>query len=534
VNPFFRVQPIEQTTYVTAADELFKNATKAEQLAYLRFHAVLREWFEYIPDNFDMEVFLKLASTARKRTSCGDPQVDRLLNLVLAEFSEVGYPSNDFANGNVFANSFNFPHDPNMFEPTNSKSRSEENINTNFSPRSGEFGQYDFAPPPTTGRKTSPSRRTTRNRTPGEHPRSATMDVPQATAPPDPRPSRPWGSDGLAKENISTAPASGTGQDPWSSNPFSFQPQSGSPTRSGAAGQPRKQSQGRRTSKASNRGAATAKATQQPPVVDEDDTIEVEGADGTPEHGAPVMDDPEPMDIDNTPPAQNGTGIQQPQNEAKLYSVPRSRRQEQEQKQQNVQRHRKTSSAARKPVPTASSLQTNLDDLRNTEPIGKSADSSGGLNSLESMSATLPVQSQAAAHIIKPNKLNMPPVPRAPAEPTKLTKASWPTYVQKFAAYIRAFHDFNQAMIQHFAAREQMNDLNFKDPTKWLEAAGDTSGLLMAPTGFGVYLAMVQEDEQVREHWNVGCDKHAEAVQAFGKVRERVRKSVEGGGLADH
>ena len=269
--------------------------------------------------------------------------------------------------------------------------------------------------------------------------------------------------------------------------------------------------------------------------MDEDDTIEVEGADGTPEHGAPVMDDPEPMDIDNTPPAQNGVGIEHSQNEAKLYSVPRSRRQEQELKQQNAQRHRKTSSAARNPVPASSSkLKTNLDDLRNTEPIGKSADASGGLNNLESMSATLPVQSQAASNIIKPNKLSMPHVPKAPTEPTKLTKMSWPTYVQNFAAYIRAFHDFNQVMIQHFAAREQMNDLNFKDPTKWLEAAGDTSGLLGAPTGFGTYLAMVQEDEQVREHWNVGCDKHAEAVQAFGKVRERVRKLVEGAGLADH
>ena len=536
MNPFLRVK---QTTFVTAADELFVNATTEEQTAYLGFQAELQKKFNDIPDNFDMEVFLKLASTARQGSSCGNLRVDELLNQVLSEFPTVGYPSNNHADENIFENSFNYSHDPNKPHSTNAKSRSEENINMQFSSEPvTAFGAstYDFAPPPPTGRKVSPTRRTTR--TAKEQPRAATMDVP--TSPPaNEYPQRPWGSDGRPKDiPLNGAPAASVGQNHWESNPFSFPPQTpqqpGSPNKSGAAGRPRKQSQGRRTSKAVNRDATPAKSAQQPHLVDEDDTVEVQGMDGAPEHGAPVMDEPEPMDIDNTPPAQSGAGAQPSQDQARLYNVPRSRRQEQEQKQ----RSRKTSNASRKPVPASahasSSLKTNLDDLRNVEPISKSADAAGGPYNFGDLTASLPIQSQAASKILRANKLSMPTVPKAPAEPTKLTKASWPLYVQNFGAYVTAFHDFNKKMIEHFAAREQLNDLNFKDAPRWLEAAGDTSGLLGTPIGFGTYLTFVEQDEQVREHWNVGCDLHAEAMRGFGRVRERVRKLVEGGGLADH
>ena len=540
VNPFLRIESSKQTQYVTAADELFKNATEEEQRAYIRFQAELQKSVGYIPDNFDMEVFLNLASTARQGTPCGNPLVEKLIHQVLSEFPTVGYPSNIHADENVCDNSFSFSHDANKSTSTNAKSRSEENVNMQFSSEPvTAFGEYDFAPPPPTGRKGSPTRRTTR--TPKEQPRAATLDVP--TSPPATEYSqRPWGSDGLAKDIPPTgATAAGVSQHHWETKPFNFPPQfpqqSGGSITGGAAAQPRKQSQNRRTSKAVNRDATPAKSTQHPHLVDEDDTVEVQGMDGAPEHGAPVMDEPEPMDIDNTPPAQNGAGAQQSQNEARLYNVPRSRRQEQEQKQ-HAQRHRKTSNASRKPVPASahasSSLKTNLDDLRNVEPISKSADAAAGPYNFGDLSASLPIQSQAASKIMKANKLSMPPVPKAPAEPTKLTKSSWPMYVQSFGAYVTAFHDFNKAMIEHFAAREQLNDLNFKDATRWLEAAGDTSGILGVKTGFGTYLAMVEEDEQVREHWNVGSDMHVLAMRAFGKVRERVRKLVEGGGLADN
>ena len=89
-------------------------------------------------------------------------------------------------------------------------------------------------------------------------------------------------------------------------------------------------------------------------------------------------------------------------------------------------------------------------------------------------------------------------------------------------------------MIQHFATREQLVGLNFHNTSQWLQAVGDTSGMSTAQTGFDTYLAMIQEDASVREHWNVGCERHAEAVANFGKVRDRLKKLTEGGGLADN
>jgi hypothetical protein len=48
------------------------------------------------------------------------------------------------------------------------------------------------------------------------------------------------------------------------------------------------------------------------------------------------------------------------------------------------------------------------------------------------------------------------------------------------------------------------------------------------------YAQAVKEDERVREHWNVGCEKHREAVMEFEAVRERVRVVSLGAGLPEN
>ena len=555
VNPALRTQQNDHDSFVTASDELFKRATQDEKNAYFRLQSELEKHFDWIPDNFDMEVFLKLASTARQEVSCGDETVDRLLRRVLLNSPMVGYTQDDLAND---ANSFTFPQDDNLFESTNAKSRSAENINTSFSPDgwTGAFtGERDyFAPPPSTGRKVSPTQRTNTgsNRSSKEQPSSATTDIPRPTsAPREEFPHRPWGSDGRPKDvPLSTAPGEvkfskeeweKTFQDAswtWPPPP----PKSGSPTKSSTPGQARKQSQGRRASKPGNRNVTGSEQQPHPAVVDEDDTVEVEGADGRPESGAPVMND-DPMDIDDTPPsqkttaAQDGSSTQSTEKEPRLYSVPKSVwRQEQEQKQNQTQRHRKTSSAARRAarasVSDGAKLNTTLDDLRNVEPFAKSADAAG-LHNLGDIGATLPFQSQAAPQILVPQRLDMPGVPKPPPEPTKLTNANWHIFSHSFGEYLKAFHVFNNTMLQHFNAREKVAEARFMGGTGWLEATGDTTGIQGAPSGFGSYLTGVLEDEKVRESWNVGCEKHIEACKAFDKVRGRVKRLTAAGGLAD-
>ena len=538
---------------------MFKNATKDEQQAYFRFQAELQERYDFIPDNFDMEVFLKLASTAREGASCGNADVDLLMGRVLYEFPTVGRAHNDMTDF-WSSDSFTFQREEDLFTPTNAKSRSEENINTKFSPDgwNGAFtGEPDyFAPPPSTGRKGSPSRRTTTssNRTPKEQSRSATMEVPPTSTPREEMPQRAWGSDGTPKETpLSTAPGEvrfskedweKTFQDAswtWPPPP----PRQASPSKSGGTGQARKHSQGRRVSKSATKG--TPGTQQQPYVLDEDDATEVPGAREMQENGASATNDFDPMDIDNTPPGQqtaqhNGqaTGGPDQEKEARLYSVPKSAwRQEQEHKQTHG--HRKSSSAAgrasRASGNDGAKMNTNLDDLRHVEPIGKSGHDGDGLQNLDDMGGALPFESRAAPTVnpklLVPQHLDLPQVPKAPQEPTKLSKSNWHAYAQSFGEYLKAFHNFNNVMLRHFATRESLVESRFVTGTAWLEATGDTSGMFNAPTGFGSYLAAVREDEKVRETWNVGCERHADAVKGFEKMRERVRRLAANGSLAD-
>ena len=48
------------------------------------------------------------------------------------------------------------------------------------------------------------------------------------------------------------------------------------------------------------------------------------------------------------------------------------------------------------------------------------------------------------------------------------------------------------------------------------------------------YAQGVKEDERVREHWNVGCERHGEAIKEFEAVRERVRSLTLGAVLPEN
>ena len=63
----------------------------------------------------------------------------------------------------------------------------------------------------------------------------------------------------------------------------------------------------------------------------------------------------------------------------------------------------------------------------------------------------------------------------------------------------------------------------------WLEATGDS----VAGGGFGTYAREVREDESVRETWNMGCERQADAVKEFDEVRERVRRLAVAGTIAE-
>jgi hypothetical protein len=55
-----------------------------------------------------------------------------------------------------------------------------------------------------------------------------------------------------------------------------------------------------------------------------------------------------------------------------------------------------------------------------------------------------------------------------------------------------------------------------------LTAAGEVTD----KPGFDSYLRALQEDEKVRKHWNIACEKHLVALEACAKVREKVSRGV--------
>lgn len=258
----------------------------------------------------------------------------------------------------------------------------------------------------------------------------------------------------------------------------------------------------------------------QPHIVVDDDQ-------GRPEAGVSVDQD-DAMDIDTTPPTQETAPTSS--NEPRLYAVPKSTWREQAEQKQQTAGARKVSSRHNRQK-TEPSMSTNLDDLSHVEPIAQSAT---GLRNLADLSSTLPFQSAATPSRMtqssEPQKLQTPPIPRVPIPPNRLTKVSWHTYALSFATYLEAYHAFIKTMLAHFDAREKQASARLLGGSGWLEAiGGDTSSSL----GFASYWKGVQEDEKVRETWNIGCEKHLEAVRQFDELRERVRKLSLQGALTD-
>lgn len=529
-------------------DPQVANASPEEQIAYVHFCMQLIVHEGDIPKSLDMDTFKKLASFVRSGEHCGHDFAQHAILETLCAFPSVGRKSDtidQYANGGTPAGRFSFPTSPDLFSPTaGTKSRSEENINTKFSAEgwSGTFsGSGDYFAPPTasTSRRNSPTSRSQRPTM-----RSATSNYQQSppyangaktsSMPPPPRPvplstdsPDPQSAGGevkFSKEQWEQTFKDGS----WTWPPPPPKPASGV-SKAGAKGK----TPSRKGSKNSARTATPTTGTAaNPQVVDEadDETVDLEKVKSQSSTRSNHFAEPEPMDIDNTPPAIQQTAAGSQVRQPRQVSVPMSTWHA-EQKLANGTAHRRnisSSGSANLPV------KTNLSDLAKVAPFSAPS-SSGGLKDLNPLASSLPFQSQAAAtlptHPLKPQTLQTPVVPVPPKPPTRLTKEQWHQFAQNFALFLRAWHSFNSAMLAHFAAREQAAQQRMQSGMGWLEAAGD--GMQTGPTGYGSYLQAVKEDERVREVWMLGCERHAHAAREFEEVRERVRKLVVGGGLVD-
>lgn len=406
---------------------------------------------------------------------------------------------------------FSIPIDTDTFSPTESdqfKSKSTESINTKFSPAEwhGKFeGKPDYftGPMPGTGNraKKSPSRPPSSRKNSTQNYASGTANqMPQPTeqpaAPPTGAP--PASTSGPVK--FSSEEWAKTFKDPSFVLPAEPPPKAASPTKGPAPMRGRKQSRARSTGpNVKPKQASVADAA------DDDD-----GSESVASANEAAATDGSAMDIDPTPPAPQTNGTQRPKIVPTPISQARAAQREQAQAQAQAQ--------ARGQEEDDNTLRFN--DFANVAPF--TSTSQEGLRNLNDLTQNLPFESRpAASHPVQsaePAALRLPEMPKAPELPQRLTMSVWAEYLPKMAAYVRAFQKFDSHMLQHFAARQQETEALGR-PVDWLGAMGDTmSG------GFNSYIRGVKEDERARAHWDIGWQKHKDAMELFEGCRARVLK----------
>ncbi|KAJ5614670.1 Heat shock protein DnaJ N-terminal [Penicillium herquei] len=200
-----------------------------------------------------------------------------------------------------------------------------------------------------------------------------------------------------------------------------------------------------------------------------------------------------------------------------------------------------------------------LDNILKTAPFTTTNNS--GIENLDDVHATLPFESRAKKQTtterdIRPRELNLPNPPKRPSVPKRvqmgpyrevLPEDKWKHYLSQMAAYIHEWNRFNRRMLLHFNTRQEAMETGLSP--NWMSAVGDSSRLkidgaddgdaeiwnpnsadadeYLIPQsrkgGFSAYLRGIEEDIQVRKHWDVACEMHRESIMELGRLREWIR-----------
>ncbi|KAM3425427.1 Meiotically up-regulated gene 184 protein [Cercospora zeina] len=487
-------------------------------------------------NQLDVNLFKVSVAMLRNAGTTGNADFDACLSAVLARFPVHAAASHKkLADDKISHNSFSFPTDNDTWKQTPGKSRSVEEINTNFSPNGfhGKFeGSRDYFTNPNT-RRPSPSHRTSSRR--GQ--RAATTDSTPASNRASPMPSMPRrnGSDTSFVE-----PSTPFSTEAWQKTfsdgtSFAWPPPPPNPPASTAASR-----RGSRATKANGTGPTFGAAKQTHVVQDDEDNVIEVDKNGRHVHSTAPVDEGDAMDIDTPPqadktaPAAHGTPSQPTTaKEPRLYSVEPSEWRQQ-QSQQQTKQHRPTSSSTRRAERKSAgetSFNVTLDDLRHTEPF---ATGNNGLKDMTDLSSSLPFTSKASAamptDVPRLRRVLAKPAPVVPEGPTRLSKTSWVAYTHSFANYLVEFHTWNKLYLEHFALFEKEAEDRMQNGLDWLQQSGDTVGGM---GGFGIYAHSVNDEKISREAWVEGREQHSTAIKKFERMRERVKELAESGTLTE-
>ncbi|KAJ6156188.1 hypothetical protein N7497_005073 [Penicillium chrysogenum] len=165
----------------------------------------------------------------------------------------------------------------------------------------------------------------------------------------------------------------------------------------------------------------------------------------------------------------------------------------------------------------------NLDNLRNTVPLTQTT--GGGIENLEDFHTTLPFESQAkqqktTTDDIRPRALELPNPPKRPWAPKPVPLS--PTSKQ----LVLPRDKWNCAVGDSTRLKINGTDDNDDGTTKKDFDDYHIDEFLVPGTskgGFSAYLRGIEEDTQVRKHWEVACELHRDCILDLGRLREWIR-----------
>lgn len=202
-----------------------------------------------------------------------------------------------------------------------------------------------------------------------------------------------------------------------------------------------------------------------------------------------------------------------------------------------------------------------LKNLTNTVPFTSTNNS--GIDDLQDITSTLPFESRPKAtktnpRDVRPRELACPNPPKRPRRPglmptgigaqMGLPRQAWERYVGEMNAYMREWNEFSRRILRHFNARQEANETGLAPG--WISSVGDSARLnvnrdddededegkdaaghndeeednvMVAGSsrgGYSAYLRAIEEDVQVRKHWDVASELHRECLLELGELRE--------------
>jgi hypothetical protein len=168
--------------------------------------------------------------------------------------------------------------------------------------------------------------------------------------------------------------------------------------------------------------------------------------------------------------------------------------------------------------PEARAPPLNLGDLKNVYPFTPSNE---GLGNMNDMTTTLPFESRASP--TKPSidtpasRHGLPHPPIFPHPPLNLTSSTCEQYLRQLRSYMNAWNSFNTNMVKVLAKRQEF--IQESSTCNWLDIKGN---------GYEDYMKGLEEHKRARMHWDTAYEHHEKNMKDLGLMRDELIRGRSG------